>query len=466
MKKLPVKLRALITPHRLAIGSVVVVLFALLNVAVYLGHTGTTYANTTVGGKQFGAVSKDDQPQKLQAMTLLPKEITFAYQEDRFTRTPEEIGFSLDLNATQANLQKTKSWLPIINLFVSHEVPAAFHTDPAKLQTFLDAVNKKQQKAPANARIIQKNGAFSIQTEQAGHKVDTNNAKSHVSYELSRGAVTIDLPVISDQAKITQTDLKDRLAQIQKQQNVSVTVRFKDQTKKFTTTEIAEWYEAKGSDQVLTDANISSSVENAGEAWNIRVQNLTQAVAAIKAAVEAGRALDFSIIEAPRLTKSFTYCVAARGVPTRYLTDLSAKLAAVFADKRGWGLGGQVRLTPATTNCSFTVWLSAAGQMPSFGSICDANWSCRVGPNVVINFDRWMGASAAWNKSGGTLENYRVMVINHETGHWFGFGHKHCGGAGQPAPVMQQQSINLQGCKFNPWPLASEQAALKKSLGL
>jgi hypothetical protein len=48
------------------------------------------------------------------------------------------------------------------------------------------------------------------------------------------------------------------------------------------------------------------------------------------------------------------------------------------------------------------------------------------------------------------------MVINHEVGHFIGFGHASCGGAGQPAPVMQQQSISLQGCKFNPWPTASE----------
>ncbi len=94
--------------------------------------------------------------------------------------------------------------------------------------------------------------------------------------------------------------------------------------------------------------------------------------------------------------------------------------------------------------------------MPSFSSGCDVEWSCRVGRSVIINDKRWVDASAAWNASGGTLRDYRHMVVNHEVGHWLGHGHLHCAGAGQLAPVMQQQSIDLEGCKFNPWPLTSE----------
>jgi hypothetical protein len=125
-----------------------------------------------------------------------------------------------------------------------------------------------------------------------------------------------------------------------------------------------------------------------------------------------------------------------------------------------------VEYREVSSGCDFTVWLTAANQMPSFGAICDPLWSCRVGPNVVINFNRWQNASEAWNARGGSLEDYRHMVINHETGHWLGFGHSHCPGPGQPAPVMQQQSIDLQGCSFNPWPTAGELAALKRDLGI
>jgi hypothetical protein len=48
------------------------------------------------------------------------------------------------------------------------------------------------------------------------------------------------------------------------------------------------------------------------------------------------------------------------------------------------------------------------------------------------------------------------MVVDHETGHWLGHPHLSCGGRGRLAPVMMQQSKGLDGCRHNPWPLASE----------
>ena len=119
-----------------------------------------------------------------------------------------------------------------------------------------------------------------------------------------------------------------------------------------------------------------------------------------------------------------------------------------------------------SSDCDYTVWLSSANQMSSFGGVCDPIWSCRSGNNVVFNYDRWSTTSPAWQEFGGTLEDYRSMLINHETGHRLGFGHRHCGGAGQLAPVMQQQSIDLEGCKFNPWPVQAELDAFKATIGL
>ena len=63
-------------------------------------------------------------------------------------------------------------------------------------------------------------------------------------------------------------------------------------------------------------------------------------------------------------------------------------------------------------------------------------------------------------RTPGTLEQYRRTVVNHETGHWLGRGHAYCAGPGRAAPVMQQQSKGLHGCRVNPWPLPHEVRAV------
>ena len=152
---------------------------------------------------------------------------------------------------------------------------------------------------------------------------------------------------------------------------------------------------------------------------------------------------------------SVTYDVATKGTITANLTEFKQQANQTLNDGRGWARMGVV-FREVPSGGSFTLVLSEASQLPSFSSGCDAQYSCRAGRYVVINQDRWLGATSSWNSAGGTLRDYRHMVINHETGHWLGHGHQSCGGPGQAAPVMQQQSISLQGCSFNPWPLTSE----------
>lgn len=153
--------------------------------------------------------------------------------------------------------------------------------------------------------------------------------------------------------------------------------------------------------------------------------------------------------------RTVTYSVQTRGRITTSLATFRRQAQETYADARGWR-GGGVRFVPVRRGGSFTLVLAAANEVPRFHPICSAQWSCRVGRYVVINQERWKHASPAWNAARGTLRDYRHMVVNHETGHWLGRGHASCGGAGQLAPVMQQQSKGLGGCRFNPWPTVRE----------
>lgn len=135
--------------------------------------------------------------------------------------------------------------------------------------------------------------------------------------------------------------------------------------------------------------------------------------------------------------------------------QFAAQVAETLRDSRGWVRGGYT-FNRIDTGADFTLILSEASILDTIPG-CDSNWSCRSGRNVIINEDRWNGATTAWNNDGGSLRDYRHMVVNHEVGHWLGLGHYFCSdGVNGLAPVMQQQSIDLGGCKFNPWPLQFE----------
>lgn len=150
------------------------------------------------------------------------------------------------------------------------------------------------------------------------------------------------------------------------------------------------------------------------------------------------------------------YCVQVEdGITTFTVEEFAAVVDEVLGDSRSWiaakkwrfqrvpscdGADLRVRLTtPKTTNrlCA------SAGVNPM------GKYSCRNRNDLFINLRRWTLGVPHFE---GDLERYRTMLINHETGHYLGHGHRNCPGKGKPAPVMQQQTISLKGCVINPYP--------------
>jgi hypothetical protein len=156
--------------------------------------------------------------------------------------------------------------------------------------------------------------------------------------------------------------------------------------------------------------------------------------------------------------RTVRYHVETRGKITTSLKAFRTQAQQTYTDARGWRAAG-IRFVPVKRGGAFTLVLAEASWLPRFSSGCSAMWSCRVGRFVIINQERWKHASPAWNAAHLRLRDYRHMVVNHETGHWLGLGHASCPGPGRLAPVMQQQSKGLQGCRFNPFPTRREIAS-------
>jgi len=178
--------------------------------------------------------------------------------------------------------------------------------------------------------------------------------------------------------------------------------------------------------------------------WRLRVARGTGPGGA--AAAVSPRQLDAYLLH--------TYAGGGGGTVVADMSVFRTSVAETYADPRGW-LRAHHRFRRAEPGRAgdFTVVLSDARYLPSYSSVCSTTYSCRVGRYVVINQTRWRTGSPYFP---GTLAEYRDMVVNHETGHWLGRGHAYCPGPGRLAPVMQQQSKGLHGCRPNPWPLPGE----------
>jgi hypothetical protein len=143
---------------------------------------------------------------------------------------------------------------------------------------------------------------------------------------------------------------------------------------------------------------------------------------------------------------------------------------ATLADPRGWTARGARSVQRVSGPASLRIRLTSQQTARSVcGYEIPVDVSCRDGSFVFLSAARWFRGAVAYLPD---LTSYRQYMVNHETGHAFGQGHRPC--AGGLAPVMMQQTFSVsndeivritngvpQGavipqdgkvCAPNPWP--------------
>jgi hypothetical protein len=122
----------------------------------------------------------------------------------------------------------------------------------------------------------------------------------------------------------------------------------------------------------------------------------------------------------------------------------------ILNDPLGWGRGGRtirfVRVDSDPVDVRVSLSTPAltdreCAPLRTYGQV-----SCYNHGRAVINADRWLQGSPTY---GPDLRDYRFYLISHEVGHSLGHHHVHCPYPGAPAPVMEQQTKSLEGCRPN-----------------
>ena len=122
-------------------------------------------------------------------------------------------------------------------------------------------------------------------------------------------------------------------------------------------------------------------------------------------------------------------------------------------DERGWGHDGAVSFARTDGEPDFRVVLASPDQVDEMCAplATGGEYSCGRYGHAALNAMRFAQATEEF-LADASITTYRQYLVNHEVGHLLGHQHRDCPGTGEVAPLMQQQTITLNGCTPNAWP--------------
>jgi Protein of unknown function (DUF3152) len=167
-----------------------------------------------------------------------------------------------------------------------------------------------------------------------------------------------------------------------------------------------------------------------------------------------GRAGELRVVRIEQSTGAgLRVAVLVEGALPVSVDEVATEIRRVLGDSRGWRRSGYAfHLVDEQPDIEIVLASPALTDRLCAPLLTLGRYSCAQGGHAVLNFGRWQGGAPAY----GSLDRYRIYMINHEVGHLLGRAHAYCLEAGALSPVMVQQTKGVAPCRPNPWPLPGE----------
>jgi hypothetical protein len=442
-------------------------LFVLSNLVLSIVYYHRVLPRTQLGTLSVGGRSINSL-QHSTAANIAPAKVTLQHGTTKATYSTTSLGVAIDIAASVKQLDTSWHWLPVFSLFTTHYAPIIAHVNHQNLATTTNTLSQ-QFHQPALGRHVGLNGTtFVVKPAINGYELNRATLLPTILDAVQHGKNTVAIPTTITVARASnENELKSELPKLQQQLDTAISFKYHDQTIHTSAIDRGHWFAASGITMVPSAEAAKPYLAQLAQQLGITIANPDDLAAAAAYALSQADVRTFGVVAADNNTAVRTYCTATKDVDVGILAGLDNTLAMTYNDVRGWNDNGKIAFRHVASGCQYTVWMTAAADMTSFGAICDNYYNCQVGTDVILNYDRWTSATPPWSNAGGTIQDYHTLMINHETGHRLGFrDNPTCPGASGPAPVMMQQSIDLKGCVFNIWPRPAEFDQLNQMLGI
>ena len=217
---------------KISVGlAVFLVLIGVFYITISVQYKSQFLPKTTVDGISIGNKTVKEANQKIKKHYQGKKFRVFEGDKTLFSFEGTDIGIASDFTKTLKNeLEKQNIWVwPIKKVSLNHTqlTVDSLAFDDKKVATFISnlPLDQEQRKKPINAKIIKKDGTFSIQPEVNGNFFDESKMTNLLIDSVREGETKIDLKQSYAKPSVIVSDktLKSNLDELKKLSELSIT---------------------------------------------------------------------------------------------------------------------------------------------------------------------------------------------------------------------------------------------------